>query len=124
MFGSERCAEDEIDETKITQKIFNKFEKSLQQKCEKSKDSFFNAALWGAYFKIKTEQNFNGFNDYELKNVLGVDFLTKFNEIKDDIVLDINLETFQCKMHLVNDILYEKNMFLRLCEKKKSLGFV
>ena len=124
MFGSERCAEDEIDETKITQKIFDKFEKSLQQKCEKSKDSFFNAVLWGAYFKIKTQQNFNGFNDDELKNVLGVDFVNKFMEIKDDIVLDINLETFQCKMHLVNDILYEKNMFLRLCEKKKSLGIV
>ena len=30
----------------------------------------------------------------------------------DDIVLDINLDTFECKMHLVNDLLYEKkNVF-------------
>ena len=46
-------------------------------------------------------------------------FCSKGDKIKLDIVLDINLDTFQRKMHLVNDLLYEKNLFLHLCEKKK-----
>ena len=77
--------------------------------------------MWGAYFKVKPDKNLNAFvyNDEDLKNVLGVDFVNKFMEIKEDIVLDINLDTFERKMHLVNDLLYEKNMFLHLYEKKK-----
>ena len=120
MFGNECCAEDEIDETKITQKYLINLKKVYNKNVKKSKDSFFNAVLWGAYFKIKTQQNFNSFNDEELKNVLGVDFVNKFMEIKDDIVLDISLDTFQCKMHLVNDILYEKICFY-VCVRKKNV---
>ena len=117
---------EEPDETKITQSRIKKFEKSLNQKCEKSKDSFFNAILWGAYFKVKPDKNLNAFaySDEELKNVSGVDFVNKFMEIKDDIVLDINLDTFEHKMHLVNDLLYEKNMFLHLYEKKNKFRYL
>ena len=82
--------------------------------------------MWGAYFKLKPDKNLNGFvyDDKELKNVLGVDFVNKFMEIKDDILLDINLDTFERKMHLVNDLLYEKSMFLRLYEKKTKSRYL
>ena len=78
--------------------------------------------MWGAYFKLKSEENLNGFvyDDEKLKKVLGVEFVEKFMLIKEDITLDINMETFERKMHLVNDLLYEKSMFLSLYEKKSK----
>ena len=112
---------EEPDETKIAQSRIKKFEKSLQ-KCKKSKDSFFKAVLW----EIKPDKNLATFayEDKKLKNVLGVDFVNKFMEIKDDIVLDIKLDMFERKMHLVNDLLYEKSMFLCLCEKKSKFRYL
>ena len=47
-----------------------------------------------------------------------MDFVEKVTKIKADVVLNINLETFKRKMHLINDLLYEKTLFLRLYEKK------
>ena len=120
LFWDEPPYKEDVDKAKITQSRITKFEKTLEQKCEKSKDSLFNAVLWGAYFKVKTENPRAYVDDEELKKVLGVDFVDKFMKIKDNIVLDINLDTFEHKMHLVNDLLDEKNMFLRL--KKPSLG--
>ena len=34
------------------------------------------------------------------------------------------METFENKMHLVNDLLYEKNMFLRLYEEKAKFRYL
>ena len=62
--------------------------------------------MWGAYFKLKSDKNLNDFvYNEELKNVLGVEFVNKFMEIKGDIHLDINLDKFESKMHLINDLL-------------------
>ena len=123
-----KTLEDEIDEGKVTESRIKKFEKNLKRKCEKSRDSFFNDVLWGASFKLKPDKNLSDFiydnDDEELKNVLGVDFINKFMEIKDDIRLDINLDTFERKVHLVNDLLNEKNMFLRLYEKKSKFRYL
>ena len=57
---------------------------------------------------MKTENPNAYVDDKELKKVLGVDFVDKFMKIKDDIVLDINLDRFEHKMHLVHDLLNEK----------------
>ena len=77
-----------------------------------------------AYFKLKHDQNDFAHDKEKLKEVLGVDFLQKFIEIRDEIVLDNNMETFENKMHLFNDLLYEKNMFLRLYEKKAKFRYL
>ena len=118
VFGNNFLSEtvEEFDENILTEKRIKKFERSLKQKCKKSKDSFFNAILWGAYFKIKSEKidHLFNFGQEKLEKVLGVEFVNKFIEIKEDIHLDINLMTFERKMHLVNDLLFEKNIFLRL----------
>ena len=50
-----------VDENKITQSRFKKFEESLIQKCKKSKDGFFNAVLLEAYFESKPDKNLNDF---------------------------------------------------------------
>ena len=82
--------------------------------------------MWGAYFKIRDEKIDHLFN-YEqekLEKVLGQEFVNKFLEIKEDLNLDINGMTFERKMHLVNDLLFEKNMFLRLYEKKSKFRYL
>ena len=89
--------------------------------------------MWGAYFKFKPEK-LTAFvyddklavflyDDEELKKVLGVDFINKFMEIKDDLVLDINLDTFERKMHLINDLLYEKICFY-VCMRKTKFRYL
>ena len=53
-----------------------------------------------------------------------MDFVEKLTKVKADIVLDINLDTFERTMHLVNDLLYEKNLFLCLYEKKPKFRYL
>ena len=116
----------EYDESKVTETRFKKFYKSLKQKCEKIKDSFFNAVMWGVYSKIKDVKIDHLFN-YEqgkLEKALGQEFANKFIHIKEAIHLDINFMTFERKMHLVNDLLFEKNVFLRLYEKKSKFRYL
>ena len=57
--------------------------RALDKKAQKG--SFFNAVLWGAYFKLKHDQNDFAHDEEKLKEVLGVDFLQKFIEIRDEI---------------------------------------
>ena len=52
---------EELDEVNITQSRIKIFEKILNQKLKKSKGNFLNALLWGAYFKLKPDNNLNGF---------------------------------------------------------------
>ena len=59
--------EEDVDNAKIMQRRIIKFEKTLQQKYEKSKNSFLNAVLWGAYFKLKAENPNAYVDDEELK---------------------------------------------------------
>ena len=115
------AVEYEIDESKATKIRIEKFEKSLRRK-----DSFFNTIVWAIYYKLKIvlKQNNFVYDDEKLKEVLGTDFIQKISEIKNDIVLDINMDAFEQKMHLVNDLLFEKQMFLRLYEKKTKFRYL
>ena len=122
VFGSETSVA-EYDEAKACEERIQKIEKTLKQECEKSADSFFNVVLWGAYFKLKG-QNTTNFDYEDLKSVLGMDFVEKLTKVKADIVLDINLDTFERKMYMVNDLLYEKNLFLCLYEKKLKFRYL
>ena len=117
----------EIDETKICESRILKFEKSLRQKVEKSEHSFFNALVWAIYFKLSPNQNIDSsfvYDDEKLKEVFGNEFYQKLIDIRQNVVLDINMDTFETKMHLVNDILFEKKFFLRLHEKKNKFRYI
>ena len=82
--------------------------------------------MWGVYFKIRDEKINHLFNSEQekLEKVSGHEFVNKFIEIKEDIHLDINFMTFEREMHLVNDLLFEKNMFLLLYEKKSKFRYL
>ena len=72
---------------------------------ENSEDSFFNAAIWETYFKLEGKKaTFEG----DLQTNFGTVFLKKFDDLKNLLVLDNNLQKFERKCHLVNDILFEK----------------
>ena len=73
--------------------------------------------MWGTYFVLK-RKNAN-FDNEDLNESLGENFLEKLKDLKPSIILDINLDTFERKMHLVNDLLSKKKLFLRLYEKNK-----
>ena len=75
VFGSEPFVEED-DEAKACKDRTEKFEKTLKQECEKSTDSFFNAVLWGAYFKLKVENATN----FDSENSLGMDFVEKLTK--------------------------------------------
>ena len=79
--------------------------------------------MWGAYFKLKPEED-HDYSQEKLEKVLGEEFVNKFIKIKEEIGLDINFMTFERKMHLVNDLLFEKNMFLRLYEQKNKFRYL
>ena len=49
--------ERELDEFKACDERIDKFNKSLKQIDENSKDSFFNAVIWGTYFKLVGTKN-------------------------------------------------------------------
>ena len=76
--------------------------------------------MWGTYFVLKGK-NAN-FDNEDLNESLGEKFLEKLKDLKPSIILDINLDTFERKMHLVNDLLSKKKLFLRLYEKKNNLN--
>ena len=127
VFGSEpeNSDDDDFDEYSGWEKRIKEFEQTLKQKCQNTTHSFFNAVLWDTYFKLKGKNA--TFDDGDLNECLGTEFLQtlkELKELKENIILDVNLDTFERKMHSVNDLLYEKNLFLRLYEKKKKIKYV
>ena len=81
-------------------------------------NSFFSAAIFGTYFKLKGE---NASFDDDLQQHFGTVYLMKFFDLKKDLVLDSNIKHFERKCHLVNDILFEKKIFLRVYELRKKI---
>ena len=45
-------------------------------------------------------------------------------DLKNELVLDMNLQSFERQCHLVNNLLFEKNLFLRVYELRKKLWYV
>ena len=82
--------EDDFDENFSVQNRIKLFEKTLQQKNHKSKDSFFHAILWAVYSKLKKQDNLE-FDGEILEQVVGANFLKKINDLKINIRLNINL---------------------------------
>ena len=126
VFGSEpeNSDDDDFDEYSGWEKKIKEFEQTLKQKCQNTTHSFFNAVLWDTYFKLKGKNA--TFDDGDLNECLGTEFLQtlkELKELKENIILDVNLDTFERKMHSVNNLLYEKNLFLCLYEKKIKYVF-
>ena len=76
----------------------------------------FYPVLWCIYFRSIPTTNFC----FDEQNLEESDFMTKITQIKDNICLDFDMGKFEQKIHLTNDLLFEKRMFIRLYEKKKK----
>ena len=93
----------------------------MKQISENSINSFFNAAIWGTYFKLEGKKvTFEG----DLQQCFATVVLGKFYDLKNELVLDNILQNFGRKCHLINDILFEKNLFLRVYELRKKFRYV
>ena len=57
-----------------------------------------------------------------LESVLGADFLTRLEEKRELLYLDISLNTFERQCQKISDLLIEKKLVLRAYEMRKSLG--
>ena len=60
--------------------------------CLNSVDSFYRAVIWGTYFKLKGKTaNFDG----DLEECLGTSFIQRSKDLKSQLKLDNNLDTFE-----------------------------
>ena len=116
---NEQC----FNESNSTKIRIGKFEKSLKQVSPQSKDSFYNAVICSLYFNI-VKAELLSFNEQNTQIALGLDFISRLNELKDRIRLSVEMNDFEPKMHLVNDLLFEKKMFLRLFKKKSKFRYL
>ena len=79
-------------EFKSWEKRLEKFNDTLKQLCVNSADIFYNAVIWGTYFKLKGKTaNF----DSDLEDGLVTLFIQRFEDLKSQLKLDINLDTFE-----------------------------
>ena len=85
-------------------------------------DSFFAAILFDLLTKLLSDSG--DFTEAFTAKILGREFAKKFLSEKGNLQLDECFESFFDKLHLVNDLLEEKNLFLRVCEKRDKFGFL
>ena len=82
--------------------------------------------LQGAFFNLLGKKDeFDFFEDKErLKNVLGCDFMEELNEKRDSLFLELNLFTFEQQCQMLNDLLMDKKLFLKVSELKKKIRYL
>lgn len=81
---------------------------------ENSKDSFYNAILYGAYCALlQNKEKFEfGQSDAKFIAMFGQIFFDELQEKKYKLQLDLNLSNFQMQCRVINDILMNKKLFL------------
>ena len=104
----------------LTKKVDKKIRIFLLFYGKRIKRFFFYAAILGLLQKL--EMSFEGdlTNDIIETN----ETAQKLLQIKDDLTLNLNLDTFNNQCYKINEILTEKNFFLRLCEKRKKIQYL
>ena len=114
----------EFDTFDDFEKRIEKFKSKLKLFKEGTKESFYFAALYGAFFKLdETKDTF--VEDREvLESVLGKDFLSCLERKREGLYLDLNLNTFERQCQEINDLLLEKKLFLRVLELKKKCRYL
>ena len=80
----------EYDEFKGFQKRIEKFVKYLKTFEENSKDSFYNAILFGVYHALLGNKKHFGFDQSRLVEVLGQNFFDELQGKKEMLQLDLN----------------------------------
>ena len=123
------CVEEteyEFDNFKNFEKRIQKFEQDLQIFEKDSNDSFFNAIFHPIYctlFNNKDKFEFCQDNDKFLQ-VFGENVLNKLKLLKPELRLNLCLGTFESQCHITNDLLMEKNLFLRVYGFRKKFRYL
>ena len=93
---------------------------------ENSKDSFYNAILYGAYCALlQNKEKFEfGQSDAKFIAMFGQIFFDELQEKKYKLQLDLNLSNFQMQCHVINDILMNKKLFLWVYELRKKFRYL
>ena len=98
---------------------FNKFLKDFFTLKRGSKDSFFNAII-GA---ISTKLNIK-IDDVNKTNKTEVDIIKNLEKNLKHLRLNLCLSTFENQCYDINEILMEKNLFLRVYEKRNKFRYL
>ena len=102
--------------------LSDKFKKTLHTFEDAGKEnSFFAAILFGLLTKLSDSGDFT---EAFVAKILGREVAKKFLCEKENLQLDYCFESFFDKRHLVNDLLEEKNLFLRVCERRDKFRFL
>ena len=135
MYGDNGCSDPEnfvpdcVEEIQYQFDNFNNFEKRVQkfeqdlQVFENDFDGLlFNAILYLIYYTLlnnKDEFDFSQDNDKFLQ-MFRENFLNKLQSLKPELRLNLCLGTLESQSHIINDLLKEKNLFLRVYELRKK----
>ena len=110
----------EYEKLKGFQKRTEKFAKDLQTFEENSKDSLYNAILFGAYHALLDNKKNFDFDQSRLVEVFGETFIDELQGKNEMFQLDLNPSSFQIQCHVINDILKDKILFLWVYELRKK----
>ena len=88
-----------------------------------SDKSFFKGIFYSIYYTLlddKNEFEFIQDNDKFLE-IFGEIFLGKLQLLKPELNLNLCLSTLESQCHIINDLLMENNLFLRVYEHRKKI---
>ena len=88
-----------------------------------SDKSFFKGIFYSIYYTLlddKIEFEFIQDNDKFLE-IFGEIFLSKLQLLKPELNLNLCLSTFESQCHIINDLLMENNLFLRVYKLRKKI---
>ena len=132
MYGDNECSDPEnfvpdcVEEIEYEFDNFNNFEKRIQIFEKDPDDSFFNAIFYSIYYTLlnnKDEFEFCQDNDKCLQ-VFGKNILNKLTLLKPELRLNLCFGTFESQCHIINDLLMENNLFLRVYEPRKKFRYL
>ena len=129
----ENFVSDFVDEVKYEFYEFLGFEERIQKFSQElkifereSKDSFYFSILNATYYLfIERKEEFDFCqNEEKLREVLGQIFFQKLKSETESLQFDLSLCTFEIQCQVVNDLLMEKKLFLRVYEFRKNFCYL
>ena len=85
-----------------------------------SDKSFFKGIFYSIYYTLLDDKNeFEFIQDSDkFLEIFGEIFLGKLQLLKPELNLNLCLSTFESQCHIINDLLMENNLFLRVYEHR------
>ena len=116
----------EYDEFQGVEETIRKFVQELNIFCQRLKDCFYETKIFAVcYHFIFKEEDFDFCQDKEIiTSVLGADFFGELKSKKQILQLDLSLCRFETQCRVVNDLLVEQKLFLRVYELRNKFRYM